>query len=192
MELREYLNILKKNILLIAGLAIIGAIGAGLSGNWLPNGYRASRLYYLDIPSKDSLAKGQGNGYFESFYAQKKAGDFTDTAVGILESGDFLKIVLPDDSSINVRKVAPQLIGLTVTSPGPEKAKDTVDRIARGFNQKMIDLVGSDYSPQIKPLGEPLPTVLYGIDRKILASFGFIVGSIIALSVIALKSYFKL
>lgn len=201
MELKQYLTIFKKHWLFILVFALSGATVAYLFSAKLPSGYQQDQLFFI------SSSQTESEGYtFEGYYGQEKARNFTDTAIAILESPEFLIETSIPDAKISAHKLTPQLVRITVTSTNPEAAAGLMPEIASNFNQKIRDLTESDQtilsdktsllsdktSLQITAVGPGSPTYYVAPSKKIYIPFGFAIGLTFAGFVIALKTYFKL
>ncbi len=180
MELKEYIQVARKNIVAFLFFAILGAILGYLFAIKLPTGYSQTQLFYLAaMSSQDS-----------KYYTQETARNFTDTAVVILESADFKKEAqLPQSTGIAARKLAPQAISLTATAPSSEEAKDGLIKASQVFNQKMATISNSIELKAIAPSPQGSQVVY---SKKILAAAGFLIGVIFATITVAAKIYFKL
>lgn len=183
MELNQYLVIFKKHFIFIASFAILGSFFAFLLGSKLPSGYRAEQLFYIvdSQPAKEAEI-------LPSYYSQEKARNFTDTAVAILSSPDFANYQSP----VSARKIAPQIIRLTATANDPQTAQNLVEKASINFNQKLRNSADLNSSLEIRAVGKSMPPTDIAISPKIALFGGFIIGLILAIFVVALKTYFKL
>src|SRR3989344_4816618 len=120
MELKFYLQIIKKNLALIASLALIGAFSAYFSTSFLESGYKATGTFYL---SNNSSNEDQQRYNFDGYFSQSTAINATDTTVAILTSSDFQKEFSGSQASVGVRKIAPQVIEITTTSQDQQLSK---------------------------------------------------------------------
>ncbi len=187
MEFKEYLAILKKNAFFILFLAIFGAAVSLLITAKITKGARLSQLFYVQAP-KEALEVY----HFEGYYTQEKARNFTDSAVVILESPDFTSEVVDSSISVSVRKVAPQVIRLTVAAGDLQTSQEVIPKIASAFNSKMISLSGDDQAPKLVAIGQFPKALATRPTRSIATVFGAVVGGIFALMVAGLKTYLRL
>lgn len=180
LELRQYLKILKKNIFFISLFILGGAVLAFMFTFRWGSGVRFEEYFYISTPrTADSI-----------YYSQETARNFTDTAVAILASPDFVSGIILPNEQIAVRKIAPQVIKLTATAFHQETAKSVVERTVSGFNQKVADLAG-DQAVWLSPVGQGGQTYPLTPNRSLIVIFGALAGSVFALFVIGLKTYFK-
>lgn len=187
MELKEYLLIFKKYSLFILILAAVGSIISYTYTIKLSEGTHASQLFYVVTPLSPTTLYD-----FEGFYAQEKARNFTDTAVIILESPDFNQEIISSPDTISARKLAPQLIRLTVESSSFASAQALIGKTATSFNQKLISLAGQDQAIQIKAIGQGPIISAPSPKRGIIVLFGAVTGMIFAIFIAGIKTYFKL
>ena len=187
MEFKEYIKIFKKNIGVLLLLVVLGVVLALMITYKLPSGYSQTRLFYI----ASEKTTPQTNYDYEGYYVQQKARDFTDTAVAILESADFISEVGILPVSLSVRKVAPQVLRLTVVAKDPQDANDAIEKISQSFNAKLVNLAGYDPALQIKPIGKAQPSYFSSPNKKILGVFGGSLGFIFGILVVGLKVYFK-
>ena len=187
MELRKYLAILKKNWFFILIFAIFGAATAQIIASKLPSGYSKNQLFLITTSEKQSESFSA-----EGYYAQERARNFTDTAVAILQSPEFLKEASRQEVAISAQKIAPQLIRVTAITPKPEDADFQIDKISSTLNQQLADLTGPNQPLQVKGVGSSSPTSYNAPNKKILIPFGIATGATFALFVTGLKTYFKL
>lgn len=181
MDLKDYIKILAKNAFFIIILALIGAAVAFSSTGFLKSGYKNETVYFLII-------SGTGN-----LDAAKKIDptNITDTAVAVLTSPDFLKEASTGSLSIGAKKLAPQVIKLTITSQSPELSKNSQAPVIEKFNQKLAIFV-PEASLKLEPLGEEGQSFQQVLNSKILAVFGALVGLLASLVIIAIIRYLKL
>lgn len=186
MEFKEYIKIFKKYSAFILLCVILGAVVGFFSTNYLPQGYRLTQTLIISGPQP---APDTYN--YEGFYSQERARNFTDTAVAILESGDFQKEI-PQNGSLEVKKLAPQVIRLTVTAKDPATSKDLMQKTQEAFNKKYLELAGDNQNITLKPIASPEEPAFQRSSRKIYAAGGAIIGLALSIAAISLKSYFRL
>ncbi len=190
MEISELINLVKKYIILIAILALIGGVIGASSANFFSSGFKHQRLYFLTDPVVASQISDTPNS--ESFSLQEKSRNFTDTAVAILDSPDFKNEVLARGDSLQVRKVAPQVIRLTLVSNTPDTNFSKLQKVSASFNLKIQDLTASTPSSILKPVGLESSPVYSSLSRQVLFVFGVVLGTVFALLVIGLKNYYRI
>lgn len=123
MQLNDLINLIKKYLILIVIFALIGAFVSASSASFFSSGFEHQRLYFLTDPILNNQISQNPNS--ESFLLQEKSRNFTDTAIAILDSPDFKSLVLENNDSLEVRKIAPQIIRLTLisSSANPDHSK---------------------------------------------------------------------
>jgi len=188
LELKVYLKILKKNILFILLFAIVGAVAAFMFTLKLASGVRFEQYFYLvSSNNPDSQTQPAENSIY---FPQETARNFTDTAVAILSSPDFISEINLGDGQIVVRKMAPQVIKLTATASQEGTAKSLIEKTTSSFNQKILSLAGNQIV-SLKPVGRGAQPVALTPNRSLIVIFGLLFGSVFALLVVGLKIYFK-
>ncbi|OGD85540.1 hypothetical protein A2164_00850 [Candidatus Curtissbacteria bacterium RBG_13_35_7] len=190
MDLKEFIKIIKNNLIFIALLVLIGAFSAVFSAKLISSGYRHTQTFFLQDPQNQD--QSIPNIRSESYFQQEKSRNFTDTAIAILESADFKKDVLGEGGSLTVRKMAPQVIRLTYTNPLPDSNNSQLSAVVAHFNTKIQSLTESTPSAQLKSISTPASPVYSSINSQILFVFGALLGGAFALFIISLKNYFKL
>ena len=189
MDLREIFKLIKNQIYFVLALIFLGAIIGAQSAKFFPSGYSKSQLFFLTTAQAPDQAQ---NNYFAPYYAQENARNFTDTAVAILGSLEFLKEAVPADASVTVRKVAPQLIRITAQSPNPSDLQEPLEQISQVFNQKIAAIPQDAYASQLREVSSPTAPAFFALNAQILAAVGAILGLVSSLLVIGLKVYLKL
>ncbi len=142
MEVKDLLKISKKHFSLILGSGLVFGLIGVLSFYFLPKVYRAEGSFYISRLSDDSTDLGDFT--YEGFYAQQAASNYTGTFVALLESVDVKRNALLEmgrpvtgDSlrrfsrSVSVKKPAPQVVSLTVSSKDPEEARNAWTSVAQ-------------------------------------------------------------
>ncbi len=185
MELEEYIKVIKKNMLIVAVLTLLGLVVAYYFSKNFQSGYLASQTFYI---SQDQSQQAQDASQ-SSYFTQEKARNFTDTAVAILQSSDF-KNSLATRGAISVNKVAPQVIRITAAADDTTSAKNLMENVVSSFISKIKEL--SPTPSQLKSVDKlPEPQVA-ALSPKIILAFGAAVGFATSLAVIGLKTYFRL
>ena len=190
MDLREFLKIIKQNIIYIVALATFGAVIGFFSADFFGGGYHHSQLFFLSEPS--IKASKDQNYRSESFFLQEKSRNFTDTAVAILSSPDFQNEILNPQDSLSVRKVGPQVIRLTYISQQPESSNTQLAKAAEAFNTKIQGLAQSSTFAQLKPVAPASAPTYSKLYTQVLFVFGAVLGTAFALFIVSLKNYFRL
>lgn len=187
MELKEYIRILKQNLLTIVIFTGLSVVIGMLYSSKLTPGYKLEQVFFIQSISDQS--KGQIPSPIAQLTdpsAMDEARNFTDTAVALLKSKD-----LNQSANVSVEKVAPQLIKVTVTAQNPNEAKSDMERVAINFNSKIENLIDQN-SLQIKAVGSPPEAAANIIDKNIILALSFFIGLTLAVFIISLKNYFKL
>ncbi|GEM_PF-3032077 len=186
MEIKEILKELKKSLVFLLTLSLLGAvIGFYLSKN-LENFPHAQLDVFISPPGSNISASN------ENYYNQEQARNFTDTAIVILESPDFANTIKGQNGSITAAKLAPQLIRITSQSETEEGAKNLLLNSLADFNRKLDTLVEGNQKLVLKPIAAEPRVFIPVINSKIVAMAGMIFGLAFALFVITLKKYFRL
>lgn len=183
MEPNQYLKILKTNLIFVAILVLVGAFLGFYSSHLLPSGYKQSQVFFVSQILED---KTKSSGF-----AQPEAVGFTDSAVSILESQDFLLSTQISQSSVEVKKLANQVLKITVSSETEEQSKKDLASLVSNFNDKVSSFLG-DNEVQLTPVGSSPQASYFALSSKVLALFGALLGLMSALALLALASYFKL
>lgn len=190
MEINQLIPLIKKNALIIIIFAAIGAVTAATSANFFSSGFNHQRLYFLTSPNMTNQITDNPNS--ESYLLQEKSRNFTDSAIAILDSPDFKAETLDQGDSLQVRKVAPQVIRLNLISASPDNNNSKLDNVISEFNTKIQQLTKSTSSVELKPVGGLTPPSYSALSKKVLFAFGAVLGTAFALLVIGLKNYYKI
>src|SRR3989344_487222 len=189
MDLREIYKLLRSQIYFVVALVILGAIIGAQSAKFFPSGYSKSQLFFLT--TTQSPGPGQ-DSYFAPYYAQEVARNFTDSAVALMASQEFLQELLHAGSSVTIRKVAPQLIRITAQSPNPADLNGPLEKISKAYNQKIAEISPDAYASQLKAVSPPTPPAFFALNAQILAIAGAVLGLASSLLIVGLKVYLKL
>lgn len=184
MELTKFLKIFKENLAFIVIISLAVAAISTMSASFLPPLYSASRIYFV-------TGQSQKTSLNENYYSQENARNFTDTAVAVLQSTDFAAQVVKTGDSLTVRKLAPQLIKITISAKNPSDLNANITSIASNFNNKIAQLEGSP-SSQLAPIGQIGKPTFFALNKPILFAFGLILGSALAIFIVGVKNYFRL
>lgn len=179
MEIKQLVKMLKKYAYIILMFAIFGLIIAFILTRNHQQGVKVEQLFLIPPPSSN-LAEPSTAGSF--YYGQEAARNYTDTAVAILESPDFA-LGIANNSQITARKVAPQIIRITVGASNQASAQAHLNQAVSAFNQNA--------QLKLTPIGQSAQLVPQRASMKIMLSAGVLTGTIFALLVISLKEYFK-
>lgn len=169
---------------------MLGAVFGASSTKFFSSGFQHQRSYFLIDPTVERQVPENPNS--ESFSLQEKSRNFTDTAVAILDSIDFKSEVLENGDSLQVRKVAPQIIRLTLISNTSDPNFQKLEKVTNSFNLKIQNLTESTPSSMLKAIGPANSPVYSSFSRPILSAFGSILGVTFALLVIGLKNYYRI
>lgn len=181
MEFKQYIKLIQKNLAFIAILIFVGLFLGLYSSRFFPSSYRQSQVLF--VSDTQSI-----NPEFNK--NQERAINFTDTAASIIPSEDFLNSIQISQTSVDVKKLAPQVLKITTSSQSASKSKQDLETIVLKFNEKTENLTG-DKSLQLKPVGVMPGPSHFVLDSKILAIFGAFIGLTVSVSIIALAAYFK-
>src|SRR3989344_3986745 len=184
MELKDYWVILKKNLVFIIFLALLGALFAYLLTSNFQGGQRVQKHYLL----LEEQAAGQG---FGSPVICKESVDLTDTAVSILQTSDFKKEILKNQESLIVKKEARQVLNLSAQGSQQERAGEIIETAVTNFNGKAVNLFGQESKVRLAEIGASYESLRPALDKKITTAFGFLLGVAFAIFAVGLKTYFK-
>lgn len=186
MELKNAIDLFKNNIFFLIIFIILGTVIGYQSAQFLPSGYSQSQLFFAVKPQTN-----QQSDSYEGYYSQENARNFTDTAAAILEDPQLLKQSLKNSQTVTIRKIAPQVIRITIQSQKKEDLAGSIDQIARSFNLKVADLTQSEPPISLKPVSQASEISFFALNPLILSLFGATLAIIAALLIIFLKIYFK-
>ena len=184
MELKDYWQILKKNLAFIIFLALLGALFAYLLTSKFSGGQRVQKHYLLI----EEQAAGEG---FESPVIFKESVDLTDTAVSILQTSDFKKEILKNQESLIVKKEARQVLKLQAQASEQERTFEIIKTAVENFNGKTASLFGQNENIKLTEIGASYEPLRPAFDKKITTAFGFLLGAAFAIFAVGLKTYFK-
>lgn len=176
MELKEYLKVYKKYWVLIIIIAVLSAVLAFFYSRQLPTGYKNSQTFFLSPQT--------GSTNLETFHAQEKARNFTDTAVAIISSPDFKSQITTGGESLAVKKLAPQVLQITTFSTNPENSKI--------LTKKAISLANEKFSTNLVEVESALEPADVAQKKYIYVLAGLVAGLAFAIFAISLKTYFKI
>ena len=176
MELREYLKVFKKYWPFIVVVAILGATLGGFYASKMPQGYKNSQTFFLTPQATTSEE--------QTFYAQEKARNFTDSAVAIISSPDFKSQITGEGESLIVRKLAPQVLQITTFSNNSSNSK--------ALQQRAVNLANERFSTNLQSIGKAAEPTYTAPKQLAFALAGIIAGAAFAIFAISLKTYFRL
>lgn len=202
MELAELITYIKKHLKEVAGFALAGGLLGVLLYYVIPQYYVASGSFYISR----AINNGASNYFaYEGYYGQQTAISYTNTVMGLFESTDVkaqaiktLGMEVNDQSlrklkrSLSVKKLAPQVIYVTVEATSPEKASSTYQAVADAtlsIAQKLNQ--SGDTQLQIEQVSKPpvIDDVFKNIFVNMLIGLGF--GFVLSLGFLFLKKYLK-
>ncbi len=189
MELKAYLETFKKYYLLIGLFTVIGAIIAFTYVAKTPAGSRIDQTFYVATQPKNL---GQAPATELDTYTQNQnARNFTDTATALAQSPDFSQAFVKSGQSLQVRKLAPQIIKVTATSQNSQESQNLLKSFEIELNQKIATLDPAA-GVSIKSIGQTPSAYSTKLNRKIIILFGAFMGFVFAVFTSGLKTYFKL
>jgi len=200
MELREYIGILQKNIITLVSIVGIFTLGAAFVTLRIPEKHEAQLSVYIH---KIAERPQSGDFAYDGYYAQLAAEAFTDTIVGLFESTTTAKRALEIagmeaeisairslHGKIEVEKVAPQLVEISVTDTDQRYAVSTVKALYASVEDELAATdrdTGNGLS--IKQINEE-PLVL--LKKQLLwlnTLVGFFIGIFAGVALVAIKVY---
>ena len=184
MELRDYWQLLKKNLAFIAFLAFLGAAGAYLLTSNFQGGQQVQKHYLL-------IEETTPVGEFGSPVIFQESVDLTDTAVAILQTYDFKKEILANRENLIVKKEARQVLNLQAQASQKERAGEIIEAAAANFNGETANLFGRNSKIRLAEIGASYESLKPALDKKITTAFGFLLGVAFAVFAVGLKTYFK-
>lgn len=177
MTLNDFLNMLRKNLVFIVFLILISAGVAFYSTGFLKSGFREEKLLFLTLDDTQT-----------SKDIRLDPTNSTDTAIALLNSG--LKVVQPK-MSIDAKKVAPQVIKLSVESQDPGLAEQTATSLVETFNSQAKNLMPG-HNITLTQIDQNQAPARQLLNSKVMAAFGALVGFVLAIMAIILARYFKI
>lgn len=190
MELKKYLQIAKNNALLIVIIALISAFSAYFTAPHIESGYRVQSTFYLANQAQETTQPQSYN--FGGYFLQSTAINATDTAVAILESGDFQSQLKNLGTATTVKKIAPQIIEITVISQDPRLSDTQIKSVPEAFNKKMKELNTVGPTLTLSPISNQTNVSYHSLNSKVLALAGFALGIVFAFLILGLKTYLEL
>src|SRR5579872_298465 len=184
MEFKQYLELLKKNLIFIIIFTLGGLAIAILASKNLAQNYSQSETLFVS-----SQQQTQNTQQDSAFYKEEEARSFTDTAVAVLQSPDFQNELSPN-GSISTKKDGPQVLTITASAQTPEESTTLLKNAITSFNNKLAGL--NNQQTILKEIGTPSSPSLPRVNNKIAAVAGLIFGAAAAVVAISFKTYLKL
>jgi capsular polysaccharide biosynthesis protein len=201
MELKTLLSQFRVNIIPITVFAILLAVVAGVLAQTYTHQYTASLSFYVYKPHEVAPS---GEYSYDGYYAQQIAESYTDTLVGLLENPDVLSqslIALGINpaldlsnykNSLDVEKVAPQLVTLKVSLNDRDQSSRLVTAISNNvrnqvskFNNQRGEGVEVGLVEENPLLGENQ------VSPSIAGLAGFLLGLILGIGTVFFRTYLK-
>lgn len=189
MELKKYLQIAKENALFLIAIILIGALSAYFTAPHINSGYRAQSIFYLTNQAQEASASQSYN--FGGYFLQSTAINATDTAIAILESANFQSQLKNSGAATTIKKVAPQVIEITVISKDPDVPKSQIESIPGVFNAKMKELNSVGSALTLSPISNQINVSYYSLNSKVVALAGLVIGAVFAFLILGLKTYLE-
>lgn len=177
MEFKLYLKPFKKHFLFIIFLSFLGALVAFVLTSAV-SGWRVEQLFYLATKATPPEATEA------AFFNLENARNFTDTSVALAEK----ELTTLSARDITVRKVAPQLIRVSLTTADSETALSQIKKVPELLNPQVASLTNGTLT--LSPIADPQITQTR-LNKVIVSVFGFMIGTIFAIFTIGLAIYFK-
>lgn len=147
-ELRELLKIIKRFRYFILIPVIAGIVGGLVAAYLTPELFQASSTIYVYRTQESNSDKFYT---YEGYYSQQASIAYTDVVIGLLKTEDLARLALEKahlDStnpqsllkSLNVKKVAPQLINIVVRKPSADEARELLVSLAAATSERTRDL----------------------------------------------------
>ncbi len=188
MELKKYFKTVKNDFVLALAIGLIIGIVSYFSAPHIQSGFRSQKTFYLASSDTQSAQGYNFGGYF----SQSTAINETDTAVAVLESPDFQSLIPGSNAAIATRKLAPQVIQITITSKNADITRQVMERLPNLFNLKMHDLNPNGPNLSLNKISDEVVTSYHSINSKFVSIAGFIFGMILAFLILGLKTYLEI
>lgn len=179
MTITSFLELVKKNLIFIASLTILGALVAYVSTSFLKPGYSSTQTYFIKV---DQVVGGEEN--FVDINA------LTDTTVALISNPSFNGQV-NSGATVSAKKVAPQVIEVTAVSQNMETPPEVNRSAANNFNIKIKDLIKS-HNLELKETAVAENSTKNVLNNRLTTSAGALLGLVCALFVITTARLFKL
>ncbi|MEK7581456.1 MAG: Wzz/FepE/Etk N-terminal domain-containing protein [Patescibacteria group bacterium] len=182
MEIKDLTSQIKKNLIFIAIITLVASSVGFSSTKFLKSGYQQQTLLFVKVQDKNTLSENS---------PRVDSSNLTDTTVAILQSPDFASGADLGESQLEVRKMAPQVIRITVTAKNKDVSSQTSTKVIYSYNEKIKNLV-PQANIELVGVGIPNDPTRQVLNSKIMAAFGASLGFIASLSILALAKYLKL
>ncbi len=179
MYLDDCIKIVKKNFIFILTITILGAFTAFMSTSFIKSGYNTQQTMFLSVEKTNP-------NVIESIDLHA----LTDTAIALISSQDFQQSVDAAGATSQAKKLAPQVLVISTTSPSKQITKSAHDQIISLFNSRASELI-KNAKVELIPTGKAADPTKKIFNSKILAGFGALIGFAISLTIISISRYFK-
>lgn len=185
---------------MILAAAAAVAVVVGIASVYWPTRYKSELTVYVQRVPEDPPA---GDYTYDGFYAQQAAEAYTDTVEGFLQSRDIIRqalaasnlstdtnMVRAVEKRLEVEKVAPQLINVSLTMETQNKATALIKEIAAVTKERAKTLNQQENEAMVIDLVNPDPlesSVKPWLELNVVV--GFLGGLVIATSGVLLKGY---
>ncbi len=176
MTLNEFFEILRKNLIFIIVLAVVGALVAYFATGFIKSGYLNQQLLFLTIESKNPQDQLRG----------LDPSTTTDTAVALMNNSP-----QTSGSSTDAKKVASQVIRLTTESKNGQNSELVGQMATEKFNDEIKTYV-PNYNLKLIQINQTTAPSRRLLNTNVLAVFGAAVGFLTALMLILIGNYFKI
>jgi len=186
-ELKDYLKFIQKSFWLVGLFAIFGLVAAAVYNSQLQPKYQQTFLLYLVSKTVDSQ--------FSGYYSQLAARDFTDTAIGILQSEAVSKLTAEKPVgdgfgvSVSFRRSQPQLIEVIAQSPNLKSLTGFAENFQQLANGVLESLGQNQPDFEVRMVGETqAPSKIENpIVLNLIVGFGL--GAVVGLITSAIRQY---
>lgn len=185
MEFKQYLEIIKKNMVFVTVFTLGGLALALISTKNLSKNYIQNQTFFVASQATPTATLQQSTTY----YMEEEARNFTDTTVALIQSPDFQND-LAQKGSISIKKNGPQVITITASTKTPQEAKILLKGTVLSFNNKLASL--NNQQTILKEVGTPSAPSQRILSKKVAATAGLFLGLAASILAISLKTYFKL
>ncbi len=149
----------KKNIMFTLILVAIGMLGGFFSTGYLDSGFKYTKSYFV---------------YTQNLPTSSDAEDYTDTAVAILQSNDFLNELKLDNVSLTTKKIAPYVITVSAKSEDITRSTQAIENLEKQFNDKAKNFTSQEF--KLNSIGTPSSAQYQSLNNKIMAVVGALLG----------------
>ncbi|MCA9390125.1 hypothetical protein KC571_01870 [candidate division WWE3 bacterium] len=202
MELKTFLQLLRKNVFSISVSGIVIAAAVMLFSMRISDSYVSMLSVYVQkIPEQTKL----GDYTYDGFYVQQAAESYTDTVVGLFESPAILSSALEKAGEsaeasdvkafgrkITVTKAAPRLIDIEVKDVSRDESTLLVKSLVEAVQSRVVGLNDQQNSGLDMQIDVVNPDPLVNLIQPLLwlnTLIGFLIGLFISTSIVVLKDY---